>query len=113
MDSHCIDGTLMPAVDHPSPGGFIREAARALLRPIIKPERAVGMQVTIYKPAADPDRKAGRALAEFLAGVLRQTKAHPKLLTLHPTRAAGRSGGLGSRSSAERHRWTRYRSGNA
>ena len=71
MDSDCIDGTLMPAVDDPSPDGFTWDEARDLLRPVVRHEGAVGMQVTIYDPTADPDGKAGRALAEFLAGVLR------------------------------------------
>lgn len=71
MDSDCIDGRLMPAVDDPSPDGLTWDEARELLRPIVRNERAVGMQVTIYDPTADPDGKAGRALVEFLTGVFR------------------------------------------
>ena len=71
MDSDCIDGTLMPAVDDPSPDGFTWEEARELMRPIVRHDRAVGMQVTIYDPTADADGTAGRALVEFLTSVLR------------------------------------------
>jgi arginase len=63
FDADVIDGTLMPAVDDPSPDGFDWEETIALLRAVARHDRATGIQLTIYDPDADPDGSAGRALA--------------------------------------------------
>jgi len=71
---HCdvdvLDDTLMPAVDSRQPDGLSFEELDALLRPILDSGCAVGMQVTIYDPDLDPDRRAGRGLVECLVRLL-------------------------------------------
>lgn len=74
LDADAIDGTLMPAVDDPSPDGFTWDEATALLRGVVQDARAIGLQLTIYDPTADPDGSAGRALAAAVAASL---TAHP------------------------------------
>jgi arginase len=70
LDADSIDGKLMPAVDDPSPDGLSWQEAVTLLRTLARHERAVGMQVTIYNPDADPDGSAGRALAAAVGEAL-------------------------------------------
>jgi arginase len=70
FDADVIDGKLMPAVDEPSPDGFDWQEAVTLLRAVAQHGRAVGLQVTIYNPDADPDGSAGRALAKALVALL-------------------------------------------
>ncbi|MGH6886198.1 MAG: arginase family protein, partial [Geminicoccales bacterium] len=70
FDADAIDGKLMPAVDDPSPDGFQWEEAIELLRAVTLHERAVGIQLTIYNPDADPDGSVGRALAGAIGAAL-------------------------------------------
>lgn len=70
FDADAIDGTLMPAVDDPSPDGFQWEEAIDLLRGVMAHDRAIGIQVTIYNPDADPSGSAGRALARAIGQAL-------------------------------------------
>lgn len=70
LDADAIDGKLMPAVDDPSPDGFQWEEAITLLRAVAQHERAVGIQLTIYNPDADPGGSAGRALARAVGAAL-------------------------------------------
>jgi len=70
FDADAIDGKLMPAVDDPSPDGLEWDEAIELLRTVTQHQRAVGLQLTIYNPDADPDSSAGRALAGAVAKAL-------------------------------------------
>jgi arginase family enzyme len=55
------------------PDGFDREETVTLLRAVARHDRAVGVQVTIYNPDADPDGSAGRALAGAIGTALKTT----------------------------------------
>jgi arginase len=68
LDADVLEATIMPAVDSPEAGGLTLEELSALLTPLVRHPRALGLEVTIYDPGLDPDRRsAGR-----LAGLLEQ-----------------------------------------
>lgn len=70
VDADCIDGTLMPAVDDPSPDGFTWDEFVSLLSPFALHDRAIGLQLTIYDPTTDPGGTAGGKLVSSLRSVL-------------------------------------------
>jgi arginase len=70
VDADCLDDGIMPAVDYRLPGGFTWDELTSVLRQAIGSGRAVGLEVTIYNPALDPDGAAGRGLTETLAAAL-------------------------------------------
>lgn len=67
IDADVLAPSVMPAVDSPEPGGPSIEELAALLRALVRHPRALGMQVTIYDPALDPDLACARRLVELLA----------------------------------------------
>ena len=60
----------MPAVDYRLPDGLSREELTVLLRTALDSGQAVGLEVTIYNPALDPDGSAGRTLTDLLVETL-------------------------------------------
>ena len=70
FDADFMDPSVMPAVDSPTPGGPDIDTIAALLTPLVSHPRALGMQVTIYDPVLDPDRRGAAALASLLDRVL-------------------------------------------
>ncbi len=70
LDADVIDPVLMPAVDSPEPGGPEPAWLSELLEPLVTHPYALGLQVTIYDPALDPARTAGRRLVGLLEGLL-------------------------------------------
>jgi arginase len=70
VDADVLDPRVMPAVDSPEPGGPGIEDLAALARPLVKHGRALGMQVTIYDPALDRERKCAERIVGFLESVL-------------------------------------------
>lgn len=70
VDADVLNPRVMPAVDSPEPGGPDLDGLAALLSPLVRHPRALGMQVTIYDPALDTDRACGRRLVSLLARVL-------------------------------------------
>jgi arginase len=75
VDADVLDGSVMPAVDSPSPGGPDVEQLAALLRPLARHPRALGMQLTIYDPGLDPDLACARRLVDLLETVLADAPA--------------------------------------
>ena len=71
LDVDVLDDALMPAVDSRQPDGLTYEELETLLRPLLDTGRVVGMQVTIYDPDRDPDRRAARTLVDGLVRLLR------------------------------------------
>ncbi|MFE3451727.1 arginase family protein [Nonomuraea sp. NPDC059194] len=67
VDADVLDDELMPAVDYRLPGGFTRREFAVLAGTLLADERAAGLDVTIYNPALDPDRRAQHNLAGCLA----------------------------------------------
>ena len=70
VDADVLDPRVMPAVDSPEPGGPDVDKLAALVAPLVRHPRALGLQLTIYDPALDADRSCARRLVAFLETVL-------------------------------------------
>jgi arginase len=70
VDADCLDDAIMPAVDFRLPGGLSADELRFVLERALASGRAVGLEVTIYNPALDPEGRAGKLLAELLVSGL-------------------------------------------
>jgi arginase len=66
VDVDVLDPKVMPAVDTPQPGGLTFSGLSALLTPLIRHPRALGLQVTIYDPTLDPGLEAARQLVDAI-----------------------------------------------
>jgi arginase len=66
LDVDVLNPAVMPAVAAPEPGGPSGDELAALLRPLVRHPRAVGMSLTVYDPALDPDRSSARRLITLL-----------------------------------------------
>lgn len=66
FDVDVLDPEVMPAVDSPIPGGLDLEEAAALLSPVVRHPLALGLQVTIYDPTIDPDRRCASRIVDLL-----------------------------------------------
>lgn len=69
VDADVFDPGVMPAVDSPEPGGPDIHTLSVLVARLAQHPRAVGMQITIYDPALDPDRSCAARLVAFLAEI--------------------------------------------
>jgi arginase len=70
LDLEVLDETLMPAVDHPMPGGLTWEEAAALLRPLAQSPCLIGMDVTSLNPTLDPTGQCARRTIDLLADII-------------------------------------------
>ena len=70
VDADVLDAAVMSAVDSPEPDGPGVSELSELLVPLVQEPGALGMQLTIYDPALDPDRSCGRRLVRLLENVL-------------------------------------------
>lgn len=70
LDLDVLSTGAMPAVDAPQTGGYDWDQLRRLVRPLTSTPGLLGVDVTIYNPALDPDGSAARKAVEFLADVL-------------------------------------------
>ncbi|HJU68269.1 MAG TPA: arginase family protein [Gemmatimonadaceae bacterium] len=70
VDADVLDPTVLPAVDSPEPGGLSLEELGDLLTPLTRHPAALGLELTIYDPALDPDRSSAARLAALLQHVL-------------------------------------------
>jgi len=70
LDADSLSDDVMPAVDYRLPDGLSREELTVLLRTALDSGQAVGLEVTIYNPALDPDGSAGRTLTDLLVETL-------------------------------------------
>lgn len=70
IDADCLSDALMPAVDYRLPGGLSHEELETTLRIALASGEVVGLEVTIYNPALDPDGSAGRGLTDTLVRAL-------------------------------------------
>lgn len=66
LDADVLDPEVMPAVDSPEPGGLGIDELAALLLPLARHPRALGLQITVY----DPNLDAGGACASRLVAML-------------------------------------------
>ncbi|MER6995676.1 arginase family protein [Streptomyces sp. NPDC000410] len=70
LDADVLDPSVMPAVDSPDPDGLLPDELLPLLRTLVRSDRCVGLNVTIYDPDLDPDGTAGALLADLVVGAL-------------------------------------------
>lgn len=75
LDVDVLDPAFMPFVDSPEPGGLDPEALVALLAPLVRHPRAVGMEMTIYDPRHDHDGRGAELLAELLVTAFSSARA--------------------------------------
>jgi arginase len=66
VDADVLDPAALPAVDSPEPGGLEIEELVELLAPLVRHPRALGLELTIYDPALDPDRTSAARLVGLL-----------------------------------------------
>lgn len=71
FDVDVLDSEIMTAVDTPEPGGFSPSEAVDALRTWCTDARVIGMEVTIYDPDRDRDRRCGRLLIDMLSAAFR------------------------------------------
>lgn len=72
VDADVLDPAIMPAVDSPEAGGLRLDELSDLLAPLVSHPRALGVELTIYDPALDPEGACAARLADLLERVLRQ-----------------------------------------
>lgn len=69
FDVDVFDQEEMPAVTYPLPDGLGWEHAEALLRPLVRSRRLVGLSVADFVPDKDPDGRYARRLVDLVAGL--------------------------------------------
>jgi arginase len=66
VDADVLDPAALPAVDSPEPGGLEIDELVDLLAPLVRHPRALGLELTIYDPALDPERTSAARLVALL-----------------------------------------------
>ncbi|WP_328666948.1 arginase family protein [Streptomyces sp. NBC_00322] len=66
LDADVLDPSVMPAVDSPDPDGLLAPEVTTLLRRLVRSERCVGLNVTVYDPDLDPEGTAGELLTDLI-----------------------------------------------
>lgn len=70
LDADVLNPAVMFAVDSPAPGGPMPHELVSLLAPLVHHPRALGLSLTTYDPALDPDRSCARRLVGLLDTLL-------------------------------------------
>lgn len=70
VDADVLDPEEMPAVDSPEPGGPTASQLARILRPLARHPNAIALELTVYDPWLDEDRRCARLLADLLTDVL-------------------------------------------
>jgi arginase len=76
VDADVLNPSMMSAVDSPEPGGPTPHELVRLLTPLVRHPRALGLSLTVYDPALDPDRSCARALVNMLEALLAPPTSH-------------------------------------
>ena len=76
VDADVLNPSVMSAVDSPEPGGPAPHELVRLLRPLVRHPRALGLSLTVYDPALDPDRSCARRLVTMLEALLAPPITH-------------------------------------
>ncbi len=71
VDLDVLSPAVMPAVDDPLPGGLSWDELTSLLRPLARSDALLGIDLTIYNPSRDPERRLAPRIVRLLADVLR------------------------------------------
>ena len=70
VDADVLDPSVVPAVDSPTPGGLELDELAELLTLLVRHPSALGMELTIYDPALDPERTSAANLTGLIERVL-------------------------------------------
>lgn len=70
LDVDVLDQIVMPAVDTPGTPGFAADEFAAIVAPLLRDARCLGMNVTVFDPDLDPDGKHAETIVELLSGTL-------------------------------------------
>ena len=70
LDVDVLDPNAMAAVDSPEPDGLTPRELLRVLTPLVQHPRALGLSLTTYDPALDPDRSCARRLVNLLEALL-------------------------------------------
>ena len=70
IDADVLNPAVMSAVDSPEPGGLMPDELVSMLAPLVQHPQALGLSLTIYDPALDPDRSCARQLVRLLEALL-------------------------------------------
>jgi arginase len=76
VDADVLNPLAMPAVGSPEPGGPMPHQLLAMLAPLITDPRAIGLSLSIYDPALDPDRSGARQIVNLLVALLAPQREH-------------------------------------
>ena len=76
VDADVLNPRVMPAVGSPEPGGPTPEQLMTILAPLIADPRALGLSLSVYDPALDPDRACARRLVQMLTALLAPPVRH-------------------------------------
>ncbi|MDX8514424.1 arginase family protein [Mesorhizobium captivum] len=71
LDVDVLDQRVMPAVDSPGSPGIDPDDLVAILSPLAKDQRCIGMDMTIYDPDLDPSGELARMLVSLLGRIVR------------------------------------------
>jgi arginase len=75
VDADVLNPAIMFAVDSPRPGGPLPGELADFLAPVVQHPKALGLSLSIYDPAFDPDRSCARQLIALLENVFRSGAA--------------------------------------
>jgi arginase len=67
LDADVLDDAVMPAVDYRAPDGLQVDEVTRILQAALTTGQAVGVELTIFNPALDPDGSRARILVDMLA----------------------------------------------
>ena len=70
LDVDVLNPSEMSAVDSPEPGGPMIDDLVRVLTPLVQHPLALGLDLSIYDPALDPDRSCARRLVTLLEKLL-------------------------------------------
>jgi arginase len=76
VDADVLNPKVMPAVGAPEPGGPMPHQLVAVLGCLVADPRALGLSLSIYDPALDPDRSGARQLVNMLVALLAPATEH-------------------------------------
>lgn len=76
VDADVLNPLAMPAVESPEPGGPMPPQLLTLLAPLVADPRALGLSLSVYDPALDPDRSGARQLVNLLTALLAPARAN-------------------------------------
>ena len=72
VDVDVLDPGIMPFVDSPEPGGMSADELVTVLRPLVRSQRAIGMELAIYDPRDDHDGRGAALLVDVLERAFRK-----------------------------------------